>query len=80
MSRPPIDPMGQMGLIMLLVGLALAALGAIVFAFGRLGLGRLPGNLQFSGEGWSCFVPITASIVLSLLLTIILNLVIRCWR
>ncbi|MDZ4170432.1 MAG: DUF2905 family protein [Coriobacteriia bacterium] len=80
MDRQPVDPMSQMGLLMVLAGLALAGLGALFYFGARLGLGRLPGNLQLNGENWSCFVPITASIILSLLLTLVLNLIIRYWR
>lgn len=80
MDRQPVDPMSQMGLLMVIAGLALAAFGALFYFGGKIGIGRLPGNLEFGGEGWSCFVPITASIILSILLTLVLNLVIRYWR
>lgn len=64
---------------LLLAGLALTAAGALLLLAARLGwpLGRLPGDLRFQVGGLSCFVPLATSIVLSLLLTIVLNLLAR---
>jgi hypothetical protein len=65
------------GKFAVLLGVSLAIVGGLLWAGGRLGLGSLPGDLRFEGQGWSCFVPIGASILLSLLLTIVLNLILR---
>lgn len=64
---------------LLIVGLSLAAAGALLALAARLGLplGRLPGDLRFQAGGLTCFVPLATSIVLSLLLTILLNLIAR---
>jgi len=37
-------------------------------------VGRLPGDLTFGGDGWSVYVPIATSIVVSLVLTVALSL------
>jgi len=66
-----------LGRLLALLGISLAIVGGMLWMGGRLGLGSLPGNLHFSGQGWSCFVPITLSILLSIVLTIVLNLVLR---
>jgi len=70
---------GQIGRWLVLAGLGLAALGGVVWLAARAGLplGRLPGDLRIEREGFSCFVPIVSSIVVSLLLTILLNIVVR---
>ncbi len=65
------------GKIVFVAGLALAALGLFIWLGGRLGLGSLPGDLRFGDEKWGCYVPIGSMIVLSLLLTLIVNLVLR---
>jgi hypothetical protein len=67
------------GKIIIALGIALVLVGALFWVGGRLGLnlGSLPGDLKFSGEGWSCFVPITTSILISILLTLLLSL---AWR
>lgn len=36
---------GQLGRVLLLVGLAMAALGLLLILAGRLGLGHLPGDI-----------------------------------
>jgi len=69
-----------MGKMLILLALGLAIVGALFWLGGRMGLGSLPGNFRFQGDGWSCFVPIAASIVTSILLTIVLNVVIRWFR
>jgi hypothetical protein len=65
------------GKIVVIAGLALAALGVVLWFGGRLGLGSLPGDLRFSNEGWGCYVPIASMIVLSVVLTIIVNVLLR---
>jgi len=45
-----------------------------VLAVDRIpGLGRLPGDLLICRERWSLYVPITTFLVISLLLTVLLN-------
>lgn len=74
----------QIGRLIILGALVLALLGGVLWTFGRLGVGgkvgSLPGDIRFGGEGWSCFVPITTSILLSLLLTAILTVLARFFR
>lgn len=72
--------METLGLALLVFAAALAITGALLFVGGRLGLGSLPGDIKFSGENWGCFVPITTSIVISLILTLLLNLWARWHR
>jgi hypothetical protein len=40
-------------------------------------LGRLPGDIHVQRERWSLYFPVTTSILLSLLLTLLVNLL---WR
>ena len=67
----------QVGKMVVVVGLALAALGGLMILFARLGLGRLPGDLAFGGRHWGVFIPIGTCILLSALLTLILYLLSR---
>lgn len=64
---------------LVLLGLGMAAAGALLWLGGRLGfpLGRLPGDLRFEWPGGTCIVPLASSIVLSLVLTLLLNLILR---
>jgi hypothetical protein len=45
------------GKMVVIAGLALAALGLVIWLGGRLGLGSLPGDMRFSNESWGCYVP-----------------------
>lgn len=69
-----------MGRLILLVGAVLVVAGGAFMLFGKLGLGKLPGDLTFGGEHWKVYVPIASSILLSLLLTLILNVIARWFR
>ncbi len=43
-----------------------------------INLVNLPGDIRLQGENLTCLVPIASMILLSILLTVILNLVMRC--
>ena len=43
----------------------------------RIGLGRLPGDLEWKRKGVSIHFPIVTSLVLSVVLTVLLNLFLR---
>jgi len=40
-------------------------------------IGRLPGDINIHGKGWSFHFPIMTGMIISLILTIILNLFLR---
>lgn len=62
------------GRMLLVFGLLIAAVGAIFLFAGRFGLGRLPGDLVWEGENWTVYLPLGWMIVLSVVLTLLLNL------
>jgi hypothetical protein len=64
---------------LMIAGVVLFAIGGLLYAGGRLGipLGRLPGDIRISGENVTCIIPLATSILLSIILTIALNIVIR---
>jgi hypothetical protein len=61
----------NIGRLLIIFGLAIAALGAIIAFVPALRIGRLPGDFSFGGNGWRVYLPIGTSIVLSILLTAI---------
>lgn len=65
-----------------LFGVLLIVVGAVVWLVERLGLplGHLPGDLRMRGEGWSFSFPIVTCVVVSLVLTVLLNLFFRFFR
>ncbi len=68
------------GKVVLVMALGLALLGVLLIVGGRIGLGSLPGDIRLKGDGWGCFFPITSMIILSLLLTLLINVIIRLFR
>ncbi|WP_345300258.1 DUF2905 domain-containing protein [Candidatus Villigracilis affinis] len=60
------------GIILFLVG------GGVYFAakFG-IPLGRLPGDIRIEGENGSFYFPVTSSILISVVLSILLNIISR---
>ena len=67
----------EVGRILLVVGLLIAGVGLLAVAGFRIPLGRLPGDIFVGGERGGIFIPIVSSIVMSLILTILLNVVFR---
>ena len=69
----------SLGRLLLVVGGAIALTGLLLWVGGRLfpWLGRLPGDIRYQGENVSCFFPIATSILLSVVFTLLLNLIIR---
>ena len=65
--------MNELGKVLLIVGLAIAAVGALLWAgFGKGWLGRLPGDIQVSKGNFHFYFPIVTCIIASLLLTFIM--------
>ncbi len=70
--------MDSLGKMLIVFGVVLALLGGLLLFAGKLPfLGRLPGDIVIRRENWSVYFPITTSIVLSVLLTLLLSLVSR---
>ena len=68
----------DLGRWLLWVGLAVAGLGLLLMLLGRLPwVGRLPGDIRIQRDGISCFIPLATSLLLSLALTVILNVLVR---
>ncbi len=59
------------GRILVGLGLITAVLGAVLWLFG--GLPRLPGDIYLQRKGFTLYIPITTGLLLSLLATLLLN-------
>ena len=57
---------------LIVLGAALIALGGAWPWLHKLGLGRLPGDIYVEREGFSFYFPITTTIIVSLVLSLIL--------
>jgi len=63
----------------ILTGAVIIIIGIGLWLAGRfdLPLGRLPGDIHIERGGFSCFIPLATSILLSLLVTLALNILLR---
>jgi hypothetical protein len=63
-------------------GIVLFLIGGGIYLAAKFGipLGRLPGDIRIERDGFSFYFPLVSSILISVLLTIILNLVTRFWK
>jgi len=62
----------RMGKTLVLIGLVIAALGVVIML--GVPLFRLPGDIYVKRDNFSFYFPITTSIVLSIILTLLLAL------
>ncbi len=64
---------------LIIAGVILIIIGLIYYFFqDKLGwLGRLPGDFSYKKDSFSFFAPITTMLILSILLSIIINLIRR---
>jgi hypothetical protein len=75
------NPFEQMGRLMLVLGVVVVGLGLLMLLASRFPLlGRLPGDLHFKWGNVSCFFPLVTGLVLSVLATIVLNLILWLLR
>ncbi len=65
--------------LLILVGIVMISVGAIILVASRLGFNpdRLPGNIQIERGNLTCVFGLGISLLLSILLTLILNLLAR---
>ena len=70
--------MGGLPRFLILFGVISIVVGVILMAGQRIPfLGRLPGDLLFRKGGVTVFIPLATSLLLSLVLTILLNIAFR---
>jgi len=65
----------QIGKWLIAAGLVIVVLGVLMVLLGRVGLFKLPGDLEFGTKNWRVYFPIASCVVLSLILTLILWLI-----
>lgn len=73
--------MNEIGRLLMIVGGALFVLGLLLVAGGRLPwLGNLPGDIVIRRDNFTLFAPIGTMIVLSIALTVVVNIIGRLFR
>lgn len=54
---------------LIVIGLAIAAVGLLWSWIGKLGLGRLPGDIYIQRDNFTFYAPITTGVLISLVLS-----------
>lgn len=69
--------MSDLARILIFLGLLLVVAGLIVLGLNRLNipLGRLPGDFNWRGKGWSVSFPLVTCLLLSAILSLVLWMV-----
>jgi uncharacterized membrane protein len=63
--------MRDVGRLLLIAGAVLVLAGLVMTLLGRMGIGKLPGDILIRRENFTFYFPIVTSIVLSVLLSLL---------
>jgi hypothetical protein len=74
--------MMELGRLLLIIGLVIALVGLMVLLANRFfpWLGNLPGDFRYEGKNFRIYFPLATMILISILGTILLNIIIRIFR
>lgn len=74
--------MTDFGRLLIIIGLVIAFAGVVILIAVRFfpWLGNLPGDFSFEGENFKIYFPLATMILISILATILLNIIIRIFR
>lgn len=70
----------QIGKAVLALGIVISIAGVILLLLGKLGVARLPGDIFIKRDGVRIFIPIVSMILVSVILTVVLNVVLWILR
>ncbi|MCY3896023.1 MAG: DUF2905 domain-containing protein [Chloroflexi bacterium] len=72
---------GGLGRLLIIAGGLILAAGVILVLLGQIPFfGRLPGDFAIERERFSLFFPLASMLILSLILTVVINIVLRFFR
>jgi hypothetical protein len=72
---------GSLAKILILAGAGIAGLGLLIGLLAGAGwFGRLPGDIRIERPGFTCLVPLASMLLVSVVLTVVLNIVLRIGR
>ena len=67
----------ELGRFLVVIGIVLIIVGGLAMAGIRLPFGRLPGDIAIAGERGGIFIPLGTMLVISVVLTLLFNLIVR---
>lgn len=69
--------LGDAGKLLLIAGAVIVVIGGVLLLITRLGVTQLPGSISVSNGSFSFFFPVAFCIVVSVVLTVVINLIVR---
>ena len=67
--------MNEIAKALIIIGLVLTAAGVLTLFLGKIpGFGRLPGDILIKKENFTFYFPLTTSVIISLILTLVFML------
>ncbi len=69
--------LGDVGKLLLIAGAVILVIGGVLILLTRAGVTQLPGSISVSSGGFSFFFPVAFCIVVSVVLTVVINLILR---
>ncbi len=70
----------QIGKLLLIVGVVALVIGALFLVLGKTPFGRLPGDINITNGNFTCVAPIVTMLLLSIILTVVVNIVLGLFR
>jgi hypothetical protein len=72
----------ELGRALVFIGLGIAFVGALIWLGSRFfpWLGNLPGDIRIEGENYKIYIPLATMLLVSIVGSILLNIVLRIWR
>lgn len=65
------------GLLVIIGGVCVVIVGLLIYSGGLNWFGRLPGDIRYEGDRTQLYIPIVSMLLVSLAITLILNLLKR---
>ena len=69
--------LGDIGKLLLIAGVVIALVGGVILLLTRVGVTQLPGSISVSGSNFSFFFPVAFCVVVSIVLTVVINLIVH---
>jgi hypothetical protein len=81
MGRLLMNALDSLGRMLLILGATLVVVALLLLLLARVPqAGRLPGDLRFQWGSGSCYFPVVTAVVVSILATLVLNLLLWLLR
>lgn len=67
----------SLGKMILVIGLVMFLIGGVLVIGGKIGLGRLPGDIFIKKGNFTFYFPLITCILVSIILTLFVNFILR---